>query len=98
MENVFASKKSASKQTFLPQDVFKKDQPNPLGNENEEMKNQETVVFQGEAEFAQFNQEMYDEAEPRPQLSFEITSCYKLAYRQENRLSTGCKNLNDFLR
>lgn len=41
---------------------------------------------------------MYDEAEPRPQLSFEITSCYKLAYKQENRLSTGCQILNGFFR
>lgn len=63
------------------------------------MKNSETVVFQGDAEFnQQLDQDMYDEAEQRPQLSFEITSCYKLAYRQENRLSTGCKILNDFFR
>lgn len=31
-------------------------------------------------------------------MSFEIISCFKLAVKQENKLSTGCKVLNDFLR
>lgn len=31
-------------------------------------------------------------------LSFEITSCYKLATKPEVKLSTGCKVLNDFFR
>lgn len=34
----------------------------------------------------------------KQQLSFEIVSCFKLACKQDSRLSTGCKVLNDFLR
>jgi RecA/RadA recombinase len=34
----------------------------------------------------------------QPMLSFEITSCYKLATKPEVKLSTGCKVLNDLFR
>jgi RecA/RadA recombinase len=36
--------------------------------------------------------------EEAPQLSFEITNCYRLACKAEPKLSTGCKILNDFFR
>jgi len=34
----------------------------------------------------------------RPDTSFELTSAFKLAYKQDPRLSLGCKILNDFFR
>lgn len=41
---------------------------------------------------------MRQEQKQQAQLSFEITSCFKLATKPEVKLSSGCKILNDFLR
>lgn len=36
--------------------------------------------------------------DPINQSAFNITNCYNLAIKQEYKLSSGCKIINDFLR
>ena len=62
----------------------------------EEIKQNDNLVFQGVA--ANLNEADVEMEEAKPQLSFVITSCYKLATKPELKLGTGCKILNDFLR
>ena len=76
--------------------------------EGEEFKNQtsDNVIF--EAPDKQIGAQEKEEKEVagafdlegqhKGQLSFEIISCFKLALKQEAKLSTGCKVLNDFIR
>jgi len=54
MENIFQPKKAtgaARQSSLLAKDVFRRIEPgNPLGNATEEMRQQETIVFEGVAE------------------------------------------------
>lgn len=108
MESIFASKKEAKKpsakqSSLLANEAFKKaDQPNPFTAASEESKQTENVVFKSKEviDDADMHEDDTHQDKPifRPESSFEITSAFKLAYKQDPRLSLGCKMLNDFMR
>jgi hypothetical protein len=108
MESIFTSKKDAKKSqakqsSLLANEAFKKtDQQNPFTTASEESKQTENVVFKSK-EVIEDADMQEDDTHPekaiyRPESSFEITSAFKLAYKQDPRLSLGCKILNDFMR
>ncbi len=91
MESIFKNQKARQQNLITDQHVKRVETPNQL----EEIKHSENLVFQGAANI---NDQDVNMEEEKPQLSFVITSCYKLALKPELKLSTGCKILNDFLR